>query len=202
VNILLIDDSSSLSRASEYPSLSFSHPLSVKIIHPEKGQSTDIRSNLVITGTSGYNPNYTCNVSVIINDVKPYQKTIPTGIETTNDYSTWKYALGSDYTTIKDGINKITARLLCLDDQGKEFRKWYGINLIGQEKTDNKYQSSSTTALAVPITIESELTTKPAIINIDRNVFVELINNRIENNTEVIRDTIEDSIMSFYTRMT
>lgn len=202
MNILLINDSSSLSKASEHPSLSFSHPLSVKIIHPEKGQSTDIRNNLIITGTSGYNPNHTCNVSVIINDVKPYHKTIPTGIETTNDYSAWKYALGLDYTTIKEGINKITARLLCLDDQGKEFRKWYSINLIGQDKTDNNYQSSSTTALAVPITIETESTTKPGIISIDRNVFVELINNRMENNTEVIRDVIEESIMSLYAGMT
>jgi hypothetical protein len=170
VNILLIDDSSSLSRASEYPSLSFSHPLSVKIIHPEKGQRTDIRSNLVITGTSGYNPDLTCHVSVIINDVKPYQKAIPTGTETTNDYSTWKYALDPDYTTIKEGTNKITSRLLCSDDQGKDLRKWYSINMVGQDKTENSYQSSSATALAVPITIETGSTMKPAIINIDRNV--------------------------------
>ena len=137
-------------------------------------------------------------MSVIINDVKAYQEATPTGTETKNDYSTWVYALDPDYTTINEGTNKITSRLLCSDDQGKDLRKWYSINIVGQDKTENSYQSSSATALAVPITIETESTTKPAIINIDRNVFVQLINNRIENNTEVIRDTIEDSIMSLY----
>jgi hypothetical protein len=197
LSVLFIEDLPGISKASEHSSLSFSDPLSVKIIYPKKDQSADIGSNLVITGTSGYNPDHTCNVSVIINDVKPYQVASPTGTEIKNDYSTWKYALDPDYTTINEGTNKITSRLLCSDDQGKDLRKWYSINLIGQDKTENSYQSSSTTALAVPITMETESTTKPAIINIDRNVFVELINNRIENNTEVIRDTIENSIMSF-----
>ncbi|MGH9963597.1 MAG: hypothetical protein ACRD5E_02060 [Nitrososphaeraceae archaeon] len=202
LSILFIGDLHSISKASEHSSLSFSDPLSIKIIYPKKDQSTDIGSNLVITGTSRYNPDRICNVSVIINDVKPYQKAIPTGTETTNDYSTWKYALDLDYTTINEATNKITTRLLCSDDQGKDLRKWYSINIVGQDKTDNSYQSSSATALAVPIIIETESTTKPAIINIDRNAFVELINKRIENNTGVIRDTIEDSIMSLYTRMT
>jgi hypothetical protein len=202
LSMLFIEDLPGISKASEHSSLSFSDPLSVKIIYPKKDQSADIGSNLVITGTSGYNPDHTCNVSVIINDVKPYQVASPTGTEIKNDYSTWKYALDPDYTTINEGTNKITSRLLCSDDRGKDLRKWYSINLIGQDKTENSYQSSSTTALAVPITMETESTTKPAIINIDRNVFVELINNRIENNTEVIRDTIENSIMSFYTKIT
>ena len=104
---------SSISKASEHTSLSFSDPLSVKIIYPKKEQSTDIGSNLVITGTSGLNSDLTCYVSVIINDVKPYQEVTPTGSKTKNDYSTWKYALDPDYTTIKEGTNKITARLLC-----------------------------------------------------------------------------------------
>jgi hypothetical protein len=202
LSMLFIEDLPGISKASEHSSLSFSDPLSVKIIYPKKDQSADIGSNLVITGTSGYNPDHTCNVSVIINDVKPYQVASPTGTEIKNDYSTWKYALDPDYTTINEGTNKITSRLLCSDDRGKDLRKWYSINLIGQDKTENSYQSSSITALAVPITMETESTMKPAIINIDRNVFVELINNRIENNTEVIRDTIENSIMSFYTKIT
>jgi len=79
-NILFIGDFSSLSKASEHSSLSFSDPLNVNIIHPEKNQSTKVGSNLEIIGTSGYNPDHICHVSVIINDVKPYQETIPTGL--------------------------------------------------------------------------------------------------------------------------
>lgn len=102
-----------------------------------------------------------------------------------------------------NGDNKITARLLCSDDRGQDLRKWYSVNVVGQDKTENSYDSSSTKTLTVPITIGTESTvTPPTTINIDRDVFLELINNRIENNTELIRDAIEDSIMSFYARMT
>jgi len=51
------------------------------------------------------------------------------------------------------------------------------MNLIWQDKTENGYQDSSTTALSVPITIETESTSAPNIINIDRNIFVELTTN-------------------------
>jgi hypothetical protein len=76
------------------------------------------------------------------------------------------------------------------------------VNIIEQNVTESSHQSLSTTILAVPITIGTESTATPTTININRDVFLELINNRIENNTEVIRDVIEDSIMSLYARMT
>jgi hypothetical protein len=142
------------------------------------------------------------HVSVIINDVKPYQEATPTGTKTKNDYTTWKYIVDPDYTNIKEGDNKITARLLCSDDRGQDLRKWYSVNINEQNVTESSHQSLSTTTLAVPITIGTESTATPTTINIDRDLFLELINNRIENNTEVIRDVIEDFIMSLYARMT
>jgi hypothetical protein len=202
VSALFIGELSLISEASEHSLLSFSDPLSVKIIYPEKEREINIGSNLEITGTSGYNSDLTCHVAVIINDIKPYQKATPTGTNTKNDYTTWEYIVDPDYTTINRGDNKITARLLCSDDRGQDLRKWYSVNVVGQDKTENSHQSLSTTTLTVPITIGTESTVTPATINIDRDVFLELINNRIENNTEVIRDAIEDSIMSLYTRLT
>lgn len=196
-NTLIIEDSSNISKASQHSSLSFSDPPGVKITYPEKDQSTKVGGNLEIIGTSVYNPDHICHVSVIINDVKPYQETIPTGTKAKSDYSTWKFVFSSAHTGINEGDNKITARLLCSDDLGEDLRKWYSVNVIGKEETEN----SSTKTLAIPASIQTRSTATPTSINIDRNIFIDLVNNRIENNTEVIRDAIEDSIMSFYTRM-
>jgi hypothetical protein len=54
--------------------------------------------------------------------------------------------------------------------------------------------------LAIPTDIESTPAgLSSTTIKIDRNTFMELISNRIGNNTEAIRDSIKDSIMSVYT---
>lgn len=198
VSALFIGELPLMSKAFEHSSLSSSDPFSVKIIYPEKEHEINIGSNLEITGTSEYNSDLTCHVSVIINDIKPYQKATSAGTNTNNDYTTWKYVVDPHYTTINRGDNKITARLLCSDDRGQDLRKWYSVNVIGQEETENNNDSSSTTtSLAIPASGQSRSTANPTIINIDRNVFIEIVNNRIENNTEVIRDAIENSIMSF-----
>lgn len=205
-NILIIGKASgqllSSSSSSSSSASSSSSPLSVEIVYPDKGQATNVKSSLEILGISSYNPGYVCHVSVIINDVKPYQKTTPTGSNIANDYSTWKYVVDSDYTIIREGDNKITARLLCSDDQGEDMRKWYSINIIGQADTENNDRSSSERerTLAVPTDIESTSGISSTTFEIDRNAFIKLINDRIGNNTEAIRDSIEDSIMSVYTR--
>ncbi len=91
-------------------------------------------------------------MSVIINDVKPYQKTTPTGSN------------------------------------------------VGQANAENNYQSPTEKTLAIPTDIKSTPAgISPTTIEIDRNTFMELISNRIGNNTEAIRDSIKDSIMSVYT---
>lgn len=191
---LLSSSPSSSSSAS-----SSSNPLSVEIVYPDEGQATNVKSNLEISGIASYNPGYVCHVSVIINDVKPYQKTTPTGSNIENDYSKWKYVVDSDYTTIREEDNKITARLLCSGDQGEDMRKWDSVNVTGQAGTENNYQSSTERTLAIPIDTESTSGISSTTIEIDRNVLIELINDRIDNNTETIRDSIEDSIMSVYT---
>ena len=124
---------------------------------------------LIVSGISNYNPRSICHVAVIINDAKPYKKTIPTGENVESDYSTWRYIIKSDSDTIKQGNNKITARLLCTGLGGEDIRKWDSISVIGQIGTE-----------------------------IDRNTFVELITKRIGNSSEDIKDSIRDSIVSVY----
>jgi hypothetical protein len=86
----------------------------VKITFPTKGQQIPVHSNLTVTGVSVANRTSTdCQVAVILNGIKPYQKAVPTGHGGANDYSTWNYRLTPTYAVIKEGQNKITAKLTC-----------------------------------------------------------------------------------------
>jgi len=86
----------------------------VKITFPTKGQQIPVHSNLTVTGISLVNRTSTdCQVAIILNGIKPYQKTFPTGHGGANDYSTWNYRLTPTYTVIKQGQNRITAKLSC-----------------------------------------------------------------------------------------
>jgi hypothetical protein len=197
--ILLFDKVTIIDKAFGQLPTSLSSPssrINIKIVHPDYGQITNVKNKLEISGESRYNPSYTCQVSVIINDVKPYQKTTPTGDGIQNDYSTWKYTINPDYTTIRNGDNRITARLICTDDLGQDVRKWYSVNVIGQTDTEDNYRSQPKSIPADTGSIPAGIS--PTTIEIDRNTFTELINNRIRNDTEAIRDTIEDSIMHVY----
>ncbi|HMK57570.1 MAG TPA: hypothetical protein VK462_00805, partial [Nitrososphaeraceae archaeon] len=46
------------------------------------------------------------------------------------DYSQWKFTLGPNYTSLKEGQNKITSRAMC-PGNGTELTKWFGINVTG-----------------------------------------------------------------------
>jgi hypothetical protein len=79
---------------------------------------------------------------------------------------------------------------------GQDVRKWYSVNVIGQTDTENNYRNQHKSILADTGSIPAGIS--PTTIEIDRNTFTELINNRLRNDTEAIRDTIEDSIMHVY----
>ena len=63
----------------------------IKIIFPTQGQRIPYDKNLTITGMSTYNHHTNCKVSIIVNNIRPYQNVIATGHNGTNDYSTWKF---------------------------------------------------------------------------------------------------------------
>ncbi|MGC2574132.1 MAG: Ig-like domain-containing protein [Candidatus Nitrosopolaris sp.] len=88
--------------------------LAVKITNPARGQQVAIGRNLTLSGTASYNATSICGVFVIVDGVRPCQKTTPKGETGGNDYSKWKYILTPAYAgTIREGINRITAKLLC-----------------------------------------------------------------------------------------
>jgi hypothetical protein len=123
--------------------------IGVKIISPVKGQevlittatstlnsttatSNNVNNNLIVSGTSTDDANTECKVSVIVNNVKPYQPAVGTGPAGTNDYSSWNFLLNSSYSSIKEGPNnKITSKLEC----SPNLTKWYSVNVTGIPST-------------------------------------------------------------------
>jgi len=80
----------------------------VKITSPTKHQLVPIGKNLIITGTARYkgfldNPTFNCQVSIIVNGIKPYHTATATGPDGAADYSKWEFLLSSNYTTIDQG---------------------------------------------------------------------------------------------------
>jgi hypothetical protein len=112
--------------------------LGVKITNPAKGQQVAIGKNLTLSGTSSYNATSNCGVFVIVDGVRPYQKTTPIGQTGENDYSKWKYTFTPAYAgTVREGINRITAKLLC-QAYPANLTKFYSINITGMNGIASK----------------------------------------------------------------
>jgi len=123
----------------------------VKITNPARGQQVVIGRNLTLSGTASYNATSSCGVFVIVDGIRPYQKTTPVGQTGGNDYSKWKYTFTPAYAgIIREGINRITAKLLCQANPAN-LTKFYSINVTGINGIVPKQSSAITrnnTALA------------------------------------------------------
>jgi len=108
---------------------------SVKIVSPTEGQQVPVGEELIASGESSDDTSKNCTVSVIVNNIKPYQSAYPTGASGPGDYSKWSFTLSSNYTDITEGSNRITAKLSC-----PESTRWYSVNAMGvrtgQENTN------------------------------------------------------------------
>jgi hypothetical protein len=100
----------------------------VKITSPVKGQNVPV-GNILISGVSSSNSTNHCTVSVIINGIRPYQQVTSTGMNEPMDYSKWTFIATPEYTTVKEGMNKITAKYSCLPEVN--FTKFYSVNVTG-----------------------------------------------------------------------
>ena len=125
--------------------------IGIKITSPAKGQPVSLTgNNLKISGIASHNGTLACKVYVIVNDMKPYQRALPTGgHNNTNDYSTWVFNLVPTYTTIKTGTNKITSKLACQENNANTsnsstlLTKFYSINVTGAPTSTTKQQGQS-----------------------------------------------------------
>lgn len=175
-------------------SFSSSDPTDIEIVYPNNDQTASIDNDLEISGISNYDPSSVCHVSVIVNDVKPYRKTIPMGGNMKSEYSTWRYVIESDSDTIREGDNKVTARLLCAGENGEDVRKWDSVAVIGQSTNE-----SGSGSLAIEtLTLQVEIGSTPVVSSPTIDTLVELINKRIGDSSEDIKDSIRDAILSIY----
>jgi hypothetical protein len=124
--------------------------IGVKITSPATGQEVSVinnnssnNNNLTISGTSTDDALTDCQVSVIVNNVKPYQPTVANSSGGKDDYSRWNFLLNSSYASINEGPNnKITAKILCPPN----LTKWYSVNITGVTAP-----SSSSDSFTVPL---------------------------------------------------
>jgi hypothetical protein len=89
----------------------------VKITTPHKSQQIRVGTNILVSGISSppLGISHTgCTVSVLLNDVKPYQQTVALGHGGKGDYSVWHYNITPKYASLKLGQNKITAKISCI----------------------------------------------------------------------------------------
>ena len=122
--------------------------IGVNITSPERGKTIPVNSSLTVSGKSTDNPfDEICHVSVIVNSVRPYQPATADGRGQVSDYSKWFFILSPNYTSIKEGINEITARLSCLPSitTGNNLTKWYSVNVTGITVDQNATAAATTT---------------------------------------------------------
>jgi len=96
---------------------------SIKILSPVTTQNATVGKDLLISGQSSDDVLKNCSVSVIVNDIRPYQNAIARGTEGMDDFSRWEFVLGNNYTHVIEGMNKITAKLLCESAP----TRWYSV---------------------------------------------------------------------------
>ena len=89
------------------------HVSKIKITSPTRGQQVPAGKDLTVSGISMDNATANCQVSVIVNNIKPYQNATAAGTGGAADYSKWNFDITSKYTTIKPGQNRITSKYEC-----------------------------------------------------------------------------------------
>jgi hypothetical protein len=127
---------------------------SVKITSPTTGQRVPIGKDLAISGTSIDDANSNnCQVSIIVNSIKPYQPTRAAGPGGANDYSKWNFVLSpSKYTTVKLGPNnKITSKYTCIDNP--TVTSYNSVNVTGTPIAIGAAPTSTTAADITPTSI-------------------------------------------------
>ena len=106
----------------------------IKIVKPITTQNVSSRDELIISGQSSDNNLKNCSVSVIVNNVKPYQNAVAKGAGGPTDFSEWEFVLHNNYTQIIEGENKITSKLLC----ASAFPRWYSVFVNGGPISSNE----------------------------------------------------------------
>src|SRR5919106_4810060 len=146
---------------------------SVKITSHTQNQEVPA-GTLTIHGISSDTPSDTCTVYLILNNIKPYQKVIPTAKENGqsghNDFSTWNYTFTPQYAAIKEGNNKMTSKISCdalatgISNTNSNLTKFNSLNITGiiTENSNGSKHLSNITSAGSPVP-------QPTTYNISQN---------------------------------
>jgi hypothetical protein len=133
-------------------SASIDNPYGLRITDPARGETFYINNTnyydvsgkkLTLNGISvADNGNLTgCDVSIVANNVFPYQAANATGPQGEKDFSKWDYTFSSNYANLHEGSNKITSKLTCEAGSAKAY---YSINVTGVTFNGTLPQTSQT----------------------------------------------------------
>jgi hypothetical protein len=144
-------------------------PMGVKITSPSNDEKVGIGNNtsFKVTGSSTDNTNADCKVSVILNNVKPYQEAVPTGPGGKGDYSIWNFVLTPSYNaTIKEGTNKITSKLSCPnpnENASYDLVTHYSVFFAGVDSSISRTSPSVNTSVSQQEQQEAQQKLSPSI---------------------------------------
>ncbi|MGB7881614.1 MAG: hypothetical protein WBL44_02740 [Nitrososphaeraceae archaeon] len=121
----------------------------IKVTSHVQGQQVPI-DILSIMGISTDNSTSVCEVYMILNEIKPYQRVNPTGNNVTGnqDYSTWNYTFTPEYATIQEGNNRMVSKITCIDHSGidnENLTKFNSLNITGIRIEGNAINSELST---------------------------------------------------------
>jgi hypothetical protein len=168
------------------PLPSISNAPAVRITFPHHSDNVSLHGPLNISGISSDNELTDCKVSVIANNVKPYQDAAASGKSGTNDYSNWSFTLSSDYTDLIEGSNKLTSKISCFSNSGSTLNstKWFSVNVTGVR--DLYPSGSNSSGFSSPALLNSNKIL-PQATTIDRTV------SQPEISTEKISPIVKDT---------
>jgi hypothetical protein len=152
---------------------------SVKITSHTQNQDVPT-GTLTINGISSDTPSDSCTVYMILNNIKPYQKVIPVGLENGqiihDDFSTWNYTFTPQYATIQEGTNKMTSKISCdtpttdISNTDDNLTKFNSLNVTGIKINSSNSGNSNNSLLIKPLTTSSDsLVSGPPTSNTSQN---------------------------------
>lgn len=165
-SLIITNDTSNLENAIRNPQ--------VKITSHTKGQDVP-QGNLSINGVSSDNWDSTCDVYVVLNGIKPYQRVAPIGESSSSgglvrDYSQWNFAFLPSYGLVTEGDNKMTAKITCINGN-KNATKFNSLNVTGISRNLSSSNSSiKQTGESLLSTSENITTTEDSLLTTSENV--------------------------------
>jgi len=174
---------------------------SIKILSPVTTQNATVGKDIIISGQSSDDAVKNCSVSVIVNDIRPYQNASARGTEGMDDLSRWEFALSNNYTHVIEGMNKITAKLLCESAP----TRWYSVFVNGIPNLSNVQivppQSSLIQSLERSNVSETNLSNIEESGNNDTSLLVSILSQKnpiargdIQNTTITVTDSAKRPI--------